>query len=288
MKLFVRADQMSPYTPEILESLLALETRRGQVEVSAARINAAVEAKPENVALVRLKAALALAQRDMAGAEANLKRAIGLDPTSIATYRQLATLYQVTGRLGESLEIYKRALEQEPESAHLHHLVAVLYEMGGRIDAAMEEYARAIELNDELGEAKNNLAYLLAESGNDLDRALDLAQSAKALMPDNPNAADTLGWALYKRGISSAAVGYLKEAVAGTDLDSPNLGVIRHHLAQAYEGNSQKDEAIESLEIALADLERRSSAARARGDDPVEPQWSVAARQMLKRLRPAG
>ena len=258
------------------------------MEASASRINAAVEANPENVALVRLKAALALAQRDLAGAEESLKRAIDLDPTSIATYQQLATLYQVSGRLGESLETYKRALEQDPKSAQLHHLLAILYQMGGRIDTAIEEYSAAIELDDELGEAKNNLAYLLADSGKDLDRALDLAQSAKALMPENPNAADTLGWALFKRGISSAAVGYLKEAVAGTDLNSPNLGVIRHHLAQAYEGNSQKDEAIESLEIALADLERKSSAARARGDDPVEPPWSVAARQMLKRLRPAG
>ena len=83
-------------------------------------------------------------------------------------------------------------------------------------------------------------------------------------------------------------MGYLKEAVAGTDLNSPNLGVIRHHLAQAYEGNSQREEAIEALELALADFERRSAAARARGADPVEPPWSIAAREMLQRLRPSG
>jgi tetratricopeptide (TPR) repeat protein len=107
-------------------------------------------------------------------------------------------------------------------------------------------------------------------------------------MPESGNAADTLGWVLFKQGRASAAVGYLKEAVASTEPGSPSLGIIRYHLAQAYEANQQNREAIETLELALADLEQRLALARARGDKPSEPDWSVKARGMLSRLKPAG
>ena len=56
-------------------------------------------------------------------------------------------------------------------------------------------------------------------------------------MPDNPNTADTLGWVLYRRGVPSAAIGYLKEGVAGIEGGDPNKGLVRYHLAKAYEAS---------------------------------------------------
>ena len=130
--------------------------------------------------------------------------------------------------------------------------------------------------------------YLLAESDADLDRALDLAQEAKAMMPDSPNAADTLGWVLYRRGIPSAAVGYLREAVAGLEAGSAEIGMVRHHLAQAYEANNQQGMAIETLELSLIELEEHQGKIRAEGGTPVDPKWSGAAREMLEQLKSAG
>ena len=160
--------------------------------------------------------------------------------------------------------------------------------MNGEPAAAAKEYENALVLDEDLAQSKNNLAYLLAESGADLDRALTLAQEAKALMPDSAEAADTLGWILFKRGIASAAVGYLKEAVASMDIDDPNVGVVRHHLAQAYEANDQQAEAIAALELALAGLEQQPGEIRKQGGNSQQPEWLVQARQMLTRLKSAG
>ena len=85
----------------------------------------------------------------------------------------------------------------------------------GYHEQAIEHYEVAIGHDPNLAQAKNNLAFLLATADEDLDRALDLAQEAKARLPDSPYAADTLGWVLYRRGIPSAAISYLKEAEAG-------------------------------------------------------------------------
>jgi tetratricopeptide (TPR) repeat protein len=237
---------------------------------------------------LRLKGSMQVANRDLEGAEATFKGAIEADPQNLDAYQQLAGILQATGRLDETLEVYQMALEKRPDAAEMHHFVGVLYEMGGKLDLAKAEYERAIELDESLGQSKNNLAYLLAESGEDLDQALTLAQEAKALMPESASAADTLGWVLYRRGISSAAVGYLREAVAGMDPKSPNMGVVRHHLAQAYEANDQKSEAVDTLELALADLEQQRAAARQSGSSPEEPDWAGPAREMLSRLKPAG
>ncbi len=287
-KLLVRAADLSPNHPEILGALIGLDRGTPRLDGSKQLVEAAVADEPENAELARLQGGLALITGDLKLAEESLQRATELDPNNMRAYQQLASFYQAAGRLGETLETYERALTQQPDSARLHHFVAVLYELAGRVDEAMVSYDKAIVLDDSLAQAKNNLAYLLAEADKDLDRALDLAQEAKSLMPESGNTADTLGWVLHKRGVSSAAVGYLKEAVATIDPNSPNLGVVRHHLAQAYEANDQRREATEVLELALADLERRLTETRERGEKPREPAWSGPARDMLTRLKPAG
>lgn len=274
------ANAMRPNMPDILRSLLRLEAPAGQLGIAAERIRGAVREDPNSARLALLEARVELAEGNRDAAEASFQRAVELDPDDATAYQQLAAFYRVTGRLAESIATYERSIEQNPNSARSHERLAILYETSGNMDDAIQNYERAIELDASLGEAKNNLAYLLAETDADLDRALDLAQEAKALLPDSPNAADTLGWVLYKRGIPSAAIGYLREATAGFAGmgDEEALGVVRHHLALAYEANEQADKALETLDEAIASADRISQGGR-------QPAWASEVRQMAKRLR---
>jgi tetratricopeptide (TPR) repeat protein len=115
---------------------------------------------------------------------------------------------------------------------------------------------------------------------------LELAQEAKAILPDNANTADTLGWVLYKKDLPSAAIGYLKEAAGGFDADDPQLALVRHHLALAYEANGEPDQARDTLERAIQDLD-----AIYRGEDGqkrTEPTWAAEVRSMHERLSDEG
>ena len=156
---------------------------------------------------------------------------------------------------------------------------------GGQSEKAIKHYEEAIRYAPDLAESKNNLAYLYAESGENLDRALDLAQDAKALLPDDPNAADTLGWVLYKRGVPSAAIGYLKEAEAGIGQDDANLGLVRHHLALAYDASGDQDNARAAADRALEAHQSFVEAQKARGV-PVgaSPPWVGEAQTLRARL----
>ncbi len=271
--------------PDILRSLLQVEEKLGRGEQGLARIRKAVEDNPEDPKLQQLGGLVALAQGRIDDAIAAFNRAIEIAPDDMDSYRHLADLYVRTGRTAQTIETYQKALERQPEQPRIHHFLGVLYEYGGETKKAVEHYEQAIRYAPNLAEAKNNLAYLYAESGENLDRALDLAQDAKALLPDDPNTADTLGWVLYRRGVPSAAIGYLKEAEAGMPAEDANLGLVRHHLALAYDASGDKDNARTTLDRAIAAHEDFVEAQKARGV-PVgeDPSWYREARSLREQL----
>ncbi len=281
--------ERSPHNQQVLRTLFKLD--RGSKEnfpETKQLIIAAAKADPRDPDLVQLNGMVLFSNGDLEGAEAQFVLATELIPDDINVHQQLARFYTLTGRTDETIATYEKAVQMQPTSARLHHFLALLYEAQGELDMAQRSYENAIKYDDNHAFAKNNLAYLLADTGKDLDRALDLAQDAKALLPNDSNAADTLGWVLFKRGVNGAAVGYLKESVASADADDPALGVIRHHLAQAYEADGNTKRAAEVLRASIHDLEQRNKAERAQGRTPQSPPWESEVRSMLDRLTAAG
>jgi tetratricopeptide (TPR) repeat protein len=172
-----------------------------------------------------------------------------------------------------------------PESYDLQFRLAVIYEENNRRPEAIDAYEKSISLNGDLALAKNNLAYLLAETGGDLDRALELAQQAKEQLPDDASAADTLGWVLLKRGVPSAAIGYLQEAQERfPDKSFEVQGIVGNHLAEAYEKNKEAEKAIKASRTTVNHYENLAKIAKGRGIEFDEPKWSLDARARIKRL----
>jgi tetratricopeptide (TPR) repeat protein len=244
-----------------------------------------VAAEPSDARLVHLQGMAQVLTGRGNEAEASFRRSIELDPNNLKPYQSLAQYLAYTGRREEVLATYETAAETRPDSAGLQLVLGSLYEAYGDLDKARETYEKAIQIDSSLAAAKNNLAYILAESGEDLNRALDLAQEAKSAMPDNGHAADTLGWVLYKKGIPTAAIGYLKEAEGQFRPDDINLAVVRHHLALAYEAAGQQQQARAALDRAFADLEQIKASYRANtGREPDDPTWLAEMQTLYARL----
>ena len=278
------ANKILPHDARILEVMLGFDRTDGKISHSIKRVNDAIEAKPDDGDLYRLKGVVGLMSGDQYAAESSLKRAIELNPNDLVAYQSLAQLYSATGRAAETIALYESATKSQPDNAAAHHMLGMLYEMTGKRDQARGEYEAAIENNPEAAEAKNNLAYLMAETeGADLDRALTLAQEAKAAMPDSPNAADTLGWVLYKRGVPSAALGYLREAAQAANADDPALDEIQMHLALAYEANDNPKMAIEIYQTLLDRSKSRQAAGKGSAS-----AWAEQAQANIGRLQKSG
>lgn len=283
-----KADEMAPGNPQVLRALLAVDRSNGDVEASAARVARAIEAKPESSELAELDAQVRQIQGDREGARKALQRAIELDPRNVTAQLTLADLEARAGNDEAMVAVLEAAATAVPESADLQFRLALVYEREDRRADAIDAYEKAISLNGDLAMAKNNLAYLLAESGGDLDRALELAQQAKEALPDDGSAADTLGWVLLKRGVPSAAIGYLEEAVQRFPADAFEVqGIVRNHLAEAYERNKESAKAIDESRRVLDQYQKLAERAREKGADLDEPDWSRDARARLERLEAA-
>lgn len=278
------AYEAMPGNWEILQALLVIDRLQGRLDESKVRVAAAVAEEPDNAKLHQLDALIAFNENRPDDAEKGFLRAIELAPDDLQAYQRLARFYAATGRLEQTTTTYEQALTKNPESPTVHHFLGVLYELSGDKDRAIERYESAIEHGPQMAEAKNNLAYLYAEEGKKLDRALDLAQDAKELMPDNPSVSDTLGWVLFKRGVPSAAISYLKEAESRTDAKDASIGVIQFHLALAHEASGEPAEALEAVKRSLLGLDAAREAAE--GEPPPEPDWASGARELRERLEP--
>jgi cellulose synthase operon protein C len=71
-------------------------------------------------------------------------------------------------------------------------------------------------------------------------------------MPDNPNAADTLGWAYYHKGIYQSAISQFQEALRlGEKRGDPDDADLHYHLGLAYQKANQNAQARQQLEKAV-------------------------------------
>jgi Tfp pilus assembly protein PilF len=93
----------------------------------------------------------------------------------------------------------------------------------------------------------NNLAWLMADTNADLDLALNYAQKAKGLNPNQGEIADTMGWILLKKGLPEQAIPVFQDLVAKV----PTNGSYRFHLAKAYAQKGENAKATGELREAL-------------------------------------
>jgi tetratricopeptide (TPR) repeat protein len=136
----------------------------------------------------------------------------------------------------------------------------------GRTARALELYEQAHDQGSDLLFVKNDLAYLLASLGGDLDRALALARMATEAPGENVSAVDTLGYVYLKLGKPDAAVWQFRQAVSQAVPPVPDY---YFHLGLALVELGKTEQARAAFQEALA----------------LNPEFSDAeqARQLLKK-----
>jgi tetratricopeptide (TPR) repeat protein len=182
---------------------------------------------PESAAGQQFLATWLSGSGDLTGAAAAFEKAKLLDPNSVNPDFGLAQIDLTQGKPDSARSRFIGILNKEP-----HNLRALLslgrMEVSARPVEAIRYFDRALQEDLNNIEALNSLAYLLADTGQDPDRALALAQQVKGLAPEDPAVNDTIGWAYYNKSRFRESIDYLgKAATGGTPLR-------KCHLAMAY------------------------------------------------------
>ena len=124
---------------------------------------------------------------DVAKGEQFLHRAIDADASNLDAYALLAGLYLSQKKLDQAVAEFDVLAARQPGAIGPPTMAAVILQGQGKEDEARRRYERLVEVNPGgAAVAANNLAWMYASGGEQLDRALQLAQAAKAELPDHP------------------------------------------------------------------------------------------------------
>jgi putative PEP-CTERM system TPR-repeat lipoprotein len=244
---FTRALDRDPLQREALEGLTVLDTSSGKSAEAAARAEALIAKYPKETSLRFIAGAAydAMGQRDKV--EKAFLSVLEIDPSNMAAYEILGRIYASTGRTAEALKQFEAAAVRQPNQVGAATMVATLLSMQGKSDEAQKRYEAIVAANPRAAVAANNLAFMLAESGGNLDIALQHAQAAVAQLPQDGNVLDTLGWIYYKRNLPNLAIPFLERSVAS----NPRNAESQLHLGLSYAKAGQDERGRQALETAL-------------------------------------
>jgi tetratricopeptide (TPR) repeat protein len=228
-KQFARTLELAPNSLPALEQLVDLDLNEKQFAAAQQRIEGAIEKNPKLAELRLLSADLFIVQGETNQAQASLLQAVELDPQSPSAYLSLAQLYFDSKQNEKALAALNTMLSMDAKNVSALMLMGTFQSELKNYQAAADAYERLLEVNPKFSPALNNLAYLYCENLNQLDRAYELAQRVRQLLPDDASTADTLGWILLKKGQYPSALSLLQEAANKL----PGEPEIQFHLGMA-------------------------------------------------------
>ena len=269
-----------------LAAIFLFVAREGERDPERARqvLEAAAKRHPESLRLVEVRAAHAARSGRPDEAIEHLRLAIEASGRAPRLRVMRARLLASQGRLDEAIQEARTAAEDAPTIA-LEVLVALLASQGrvdeaigeletseregrlglsgrlllarlqlskGNSDRAIELFEQVVAERSDLAGAKNDLAFLLAQKGGQLERALELAREARQGLPDNAQAADTLGWIYLKKGLPGPAADQFREAIALSRSQDAAWATMQYHLGLALKAMGQPSDATEAFDKALA------------------------------------
>jgi tetratricopeptide (TPR) repeat protein len=176
-----------------------------------------------------------------------LRRAIEADPANLEAYSQLAAVYFAQRKLEQAVAEFDKLAARQPGAVEPQTMAALILQSLGKDDEAQRRYERLVEQNPHAAVASNNLAWMYATRGGQLDRALQLARAAVAEVPDHPEFNDTLGFVYVKKQLPALAIPPLRIAIE----KAPGNPAAHYHLGLAYSLTGDKDAARRELAQAL-------------------------------------
>lgn len=245
-RAFQRALDLDASSLEALRGLVSVDVIDKHPERALALVERRLATSPDDGSILMLAASLHRAAGDIPRLESSLIRVIQRDPGNQPAFVALANLYVERKRLDQALARFQE-LSRGPGAAGAQTMVGLILEAQNKPLEAKAAYERALATAAGSAVAANNLAWLYTQAGENLDSALNFAQTAVRLRPDSPAFNDTLGWIYLEKKLPEAALQPLALSVDA----APEDPQYRYHLGLAYAQAGEKEKAARELAEAL-------------------------------------
>ena len=244
-----------------------------------------IQQHPHEAKIHQLYSEYFYAKKDYKGAIEQLGYSLDVNPTDAEGWRNMVILNMMDDNYAEAIKASERAIEYNPDNLNLKRYVAGCYHQMEQYDKAIEAYEKVLadvdttdlvtraeiitgmgDAYSEIGDSErciecyeqalkldpvnsgtlNNYAYYLAQRGQDLDRAEQMASLALKDEPNNANFIDTYAWVFFAKKDYTKALLYIKSAV---EKDEDNH--LLEHYGDILWFNDEHDAAVEQWTKAL-------------------------------------
>ncbi|MBO0800109.1 MAG: tetratricopeptide repeat protein, partial [Blastocatellia bacterium] len=246
-KRLTRASELSSGAEEDFGALITFYLKTKQTDKAIQKINSVPDTNKQAFHYEAMGMVATAAGKPQDAVKDYLK-ALEKDPKRRLSSQLLFDEYVRENRFDEARKMLDDRIQQNPSNAGAISARGNLYLMQEKTEDAIKDFEKAVQLDPNQDVAANNLAYLLADQGRDLDNALKYAQGVRSRHSEDPSAADTLGWVYYKVGRLVLARDAAQFAVS----KQPTNPVFQYHLGVIYKANNQRSEAEATLKKALA------------------------------------
>jgi tetratricopeptide (TPR) repeat protein len=243
-----------------------------QPDLGLAAFRKAIDADPADTRAYKLLAESYVILKRDDDAIAASKSVLKMDPNCFECHIWLGDVWLKKNQFSEAISEYEAAGNLNLYHAGVRFGLGRAYLGMGNADKALVAFQQATDL-DPSSEMLNNIAWYLADAGQKLPEALEFAQRAVDMEEDDSSNVhldelhgthvrrvnslahdwDTLGWVYFRQGDLNRASKYVYAAwYLG---QTPAVG---GHLAQIYEKQGKKDEAIRVCAMAVAAKEQET------------------------------
>src|SRR5215831_7666485 len=198
-KSLIRASELSSGAEEEFGALIKFYLNTKQSDKAIQKINSVPDAQKQAFHYEAMGMAAAAAGKPQEAVK-NYLKALDKDPERGLPFQLLFEEYVREKKFDEAEAMLDDRIQQNPSDPGAITVRGTLYLMEGDTDNAIADFEKAVQMDPNQDVAANNLAYLLADEGSDLENALKYAQGVRNRHAEDPAVADTLGWVYYKMG----------------------------------------------------------------------------------------
>jgi lipopolysaccharide biosynthesis regulator YciM len=247
-----RGEKLYAGSLPFVAALANLDLREKKPEAALERVRAAAAQMPDSPDAQKLLVEMLVTR----GLNDEAAQQVELLQERWPAYLGVAELYlnvmTLAGRGDEAFQALSKKQAAGQLSPFGRVVLARLHAARGEDEKAIELLRSALREVPNLPAAANDLAYALAQRGEDLQEATELAQEARASRPESSEIADTLGYVYMRRDLAEAALVQFDAALELAEPQGSAWATAQFHRALALRELEREEEAVVALEKALA------------------------------------
>ena len=234
-----QALKISPQSNDITALLAHVYLLQKKASAATALAESRISKNSKDAFAFNLLGEIQRIQGNFPKAEENFRKSLSIAPLWPLPQDNLVSLYFLQGRKNDAINWLETVIKTYPDNYNSYMSLAQLYVKTRDDKKAVETYERVLARKPDLWVAANDLAFFLADSGGDLNKAQGLVQRALVQRPHDPTLLDTVGWIAFKKGDFNKAIEYLE----GAKTRSTDTPIFNYHLGASYAKAGRADQA---------------------------------------------